>query len=281
MNKVSVIIPVYNAEAFLHETIDSVLCQTFSDFELLLLDDGSTDSSSDIIRSYADDRIKYVPCTHDFIGTLNRGFPIATGKYIAQLDHDDLMIPQRLQIQYDFMEEHPEIAACGGYMHTFGKYFTEIRLPLEHNQLVVDMLLHGPILNPTGFIRRKILTEHSIRHQRGYSYSADYKFWSEIVKIGKIANIPKILTLYRTSDNQTSIKYYAECMEGAGEIQWEMLNYFLSHLKDENEPAETVTEKFLPAIEDLNRFAFFSNRVFFLFMHELIQGLWKEGAIDL
>ncbi|MDR1583216.1 MAG: glycosyltransferase family 2 protein, partial [Prevotellaceae bacterium] len=117
---ISIIIPIYNAESFLSETIDSVLSQTFSDFELLTLDDCSTDKSAEIIKSYNDPRIRYVKCTHDFIGTLNKGLSLSRGKYIAQIDHDDMMLPYRLQTQYDFMENNPDVVACGGYMIAFG-----------------------------------------------------------------------------------------------------------------------------------------------------------------
>jgi glycosyltransferase involved in cell wall biosynthesis len=124
---ISVIIPIYNAELFLNETIDSVLSQTFSDFELLALDDGSIDNSAEIIKSYNDPRIRYVECTHDFIGTLNKGLSLSQGKYIAQIDHDDMMMPYRLQTQYDFMEENPDIVACGGYMISFERYSFEMK----------------------------------------------------------------------------------------------------------------------------------------------------------
>ena len=132
MPLVSVVIPIYNTESFLRETIDSVLCQTLSDFELILLDDGSTDHCVDIIRSYHDSRIRFIPCPHDFIGTLNRGYSEAKGKYIAQMDSDDLMMPKRLQIQYDFMEKNPHIAACGGWMRSCGERAYPICMPEIH-----------------------------------------------------------------------------------------------------------------------------------------------------
>ena len=122
---VSVLIPVYNSEKFIRETVDSVLGQTLADFEILLLDDGSADKSSEIIKSYTDIRVKYVSRTHDFIKTLNHGIDIAKGKYIALLDHDDLMLPHRLKVQYEYMEDNPFSFKPGGFIggaghgHTF------------------------------------------------------------------------------------------------------------------------------------------------------------------
>ena len=269
---ISVVIPVYNAESFLRDTIESVLCQTFRDFELLLLDDGSTDHSVDIIRSYTDPRICFIPCEHDFIGTVNQGYGRARGKYIAQLDHDDLMVPQRLQIQYRFMEEHPHIAACGGWMHCFGMRTNVIRMPLQHEQIVLDMLLHGPILNPTGFVRKQFITAHQIKHQSDYSYYADFKFWSEIAKKGQLANIPKVLTLYRTSDKQTSEKYATECQSIANKVKFEMMQYLLACIK-EDPPAWNSIQHILPVLMQLNTQNIISKPVFFRFIHELIGGV--------
>jgi glycosyltransferase involved in cell wall biosynthesis len=135
MNTITVLIPVYNAGNFIRETIDSVLCQTFQDFELLTMDDGSTDNSADIIRSYSDSRIKYVSCPHDFVSTLNKGLDMAQGKYIALLDHDDMMMPERLQTQFDYMEANPDIAACGAYMQTFGNTYYTMTYPAEHDDI--------------------------------------------------------------------------------------------------------------------------------------------------
>ena len=126
---------------FLSDTIDSVLSQTFQNFELLALDDGSTDSSKNIILSYKDDRIKYISCKHSFIDTCNKGLKLSKGKYIALIDHDDIMMPYRLDIQYRFMEEHPNVDACGGYMHSFGKHKWKMELPLKHDSLIENMLL--------------------------------------------------------------------------------------------------------------------------------------------
>ena len=274
MPEISVVIPVYNAASFLQETIDSVLCQTFSDFELLLLDDGSTDDSAGIIRSYSDPRIRFLPCSHDFAGTVSRGYSEARGKYIAQLDHDDIMMPKRLQLQYGFMEQYREIAACGGWMHCFGNHTHVIRVPLEHDRIVLNMLLHGPILNPTGFVRRQFLADHHIRHQREYSFYADYKFWLDVaVKSGKLANIPKILTLYRTSDGQATEKHLPGLAETAGKIRLEALEYICSQLTDESPLSACLKRKLIPVLMLLKEWDAVSGEVFFSFVYELVTGM--------
>ncbi|GHU64856.1 glycosyl transferase [Bacteroidia bacterium] len=230
MAVISVLMPVHNAESFIKETIDNIICQSFRDFELLVMDDGSTDSSAEIIRSYSDSRIHYELCPHNFIATLNKGIEIAQGKYIARIDHDDLMMPERLQIQYDFMEANPQIAACGACMQTFGSSSYTINVFTEHKDIVPYMILGNPMANPTAFFRRSVLMEHHIRHEEGYSFADDYKLWSEIAKVGKLANIPKILTWYRTSDKQASVLNYGPMMEASLVIRYEMVEYFLSSI---------------------------------------------------
>ena len=281
MKAITVMIPVYNSEAFIRETIDSVLCQTFTDFEILALDDGSTDDSAAIIQSFTDPRVKYVPCTHDFIGTLNKGLELADSKYIAFIDHDDMMLSYRLKTQYDFMEANPDIAASGGFMLSFGQYSTIAKVPLVHKTIIQTMLMCSPILNPTAFIRKKFLTENHIQYERGYSYSTDYKLWSEIGKIGKLANIPKILTLYRVHEEQTSMKYYSECFEGGQSVKLEMIDYFFSHLKEVDELTNAIVKDFIPAIEELGETGIFSYNTFFQLMHEMVCCLMEKGSIEI
>jgi glycosyltransferase involved in cell wall biosynthesis len=281
MTTISILLPVYNAEAFLRETMDSILGQTFPDFELLAMDDGSTDRSAEIIHSYSDPRINYVSCPHDFVSTLNRGIEMAQGKYIARIDHDDLMTPERLKIQYNFMEVHPEIAACGACMQTFGNSSYTINVLTEHNDIVQYMILGNPMANPTAFYRRSVLMEHNIRHEEGYSFADDYKLWSEIAKVGKLANIPKILTKYRTSDRQASVVNYVPMMAASTVIRYEMLQYFLLAFSPAGELDNMVAEKVLPGIEQLNDRGFFSQDTYFKFMYELIRGLSQRNCFNL
>jgi glycosyltransferase involved in cell wall biosynthesis len=281
MKPITVMIPVYNAGAFIRDTVDSVLSQTFPDFELLLLDDSSTDRSVEIIKSYNDARIRLVSCPHHFINTLNTGLESVNSKYLALLDHDDLMIPNRLKVQYEFMETNPDIDACGGYYYSFGRYSWETKVPLEHNEIIQTLLSYCCMLNTTGFVRMESLRTHGIRYRKGYSFSADYKFWSEIAKAGKITNLPKILAIHRVHNQQTSTRYAEKCRKGANKVKLEMLEYFLSHLKKGNQLAEKIDREFFPVIEELGQMGIFSENVFFQFMYELIVGLRKEGAIDL
>ena len=276
--KITVITPIYNAEAFLEETIDSVLGQTFTDFEYLLLDDGSTDNSGDIVRKYKDPRITYIRCSHDFIGTQNKGFELARGKYIAQLDHDDIMIPVRLEIQHKFMEEHPDIAACGGYMQMFGKKNYLWSTPLKHDKIIESMIAYNPVHNSTIMYRRTFLTTHGIKLERGYSYTSDYKIVSELAKAGKLENLPVVLTKYRSSDTQTTALHKKEMDIASAKIRQEMVQYFVSQFDCDNEYMRIAKDRLIPVLDRLFQSNCVKDFAYFRFMYELITGLKKHSG---
>lgn len=110
---------MYNAARFIKDCIDSVLSQSFQDLELLVVDDGSTDNSCDIVNSVRDNRIRLIRNQHDYVGSLNKLLDEAKGKYIARMDADDVMYPNRLAIQYEYMENHPDVDFIGGRMAVF------------------------------------------------------------------------------------------------------------------------------------------------------------------
>src|SRR4030067_2908226 len=116
---ISVIMPVHNGETFLREAIDSVLNQTFTDYEFIIIDDASKDTTADIIKSYTDPRINYIKNDNNFGVTrsLNIGLKLARGKYIARMDHDDVSLPERLETQAAFLNQHPEIVACNSFAY--------------------------------------------------------------------------------------------------------------------------------------------------------------------
>ncbi|MDR2036507.1 MAG: glycosyltransferase [Bacteroidales bacterium] len=281
MPAITILMPVYNASAFLRETMDSILHQTFTDFELLALDDGSTDGSAEIIQSYSDDRIQYILCPHDFISTLNCGLETARGKYIARMDHDDVMMPERLKVQYEYMEQHPETAACGSAIRMFGSQRGDIICESEHDDIVNLMIKHNPIANPSVMIRRDVLMEHNIRYRREYIFADDFKMWAEMAQAGlRLHNLPQVLLRYRRSSVQATSKYYALQQSNATVIQYEMLNYLLSCIVvDCEEKAEL--DGFLKKLEEFNEQSFFSKNVYFDFMYEFIRGLRLKGCIAL
>lgn len=281
--KVSILVPVYNAAAFIRETIDSVMTQTFKDFELLLMDDGSSDDTADIIiGTYHDSRIVYELCPHDYIATMNKGFDKAKGKYVALFDHDDVMTPKRLQIQYDYMESHPDIAACGGSMKEFGVSSNLLMSVPEYEEIILEMLARERryICNPCGFLRKEVIDRYSLRYKRGYSFNADIKYWSDILQIGKVVNLPEVLVWYRTSDKQTSRVTRIESQKAAEVIFQEHAEFFISRVMDAD-MRDKLENRLMPVLKKLADFSVFSNRRYFFFLYELINGLYRNGFINL
>ncbi len=215
---ISIIMPVYNSSQYIREAIDSIRQQTFADFELIVVDDGSIDNSVSIVNSYDDKRIRLLLNEHDFIGSLNLGVLEARGKYIARMDADDVMLADRLQKQVDYMEQHPEIHICGSWTEVFGAEEGIIRTATYHEEIVSTMLLHNAMIHPSVMIRKSVL-ENNL-YQTGYPCAEDYKLWTELASKGfRFANIPEVLLKYRRSANQVTQTRQEEMFQSTFKIQ--------------------------------------------------------------
>jgi len=205
---ISVVMPTYNDGAYLREAIDSILGQTFKDFEFIIINDGSTDDTEDIINSYRDNRIKYLKNETNCGNTVtrNRGMNAAMGKYIAIMDSDDISVPKRLAIQYEYLEKHPEIGILGGQIIFFDKnswYYTHY--PKDPAYVKSFMFFKNPVAQPTVMLRTKILSGYNLSYNTEYESGGDYDLWYRAALSGvSIANLSKILLHYRQSGNQMS-----------------------------------------------------------------------------
>jgi len=197
--KVSVLMPVYNAAPYLREAMDSILGQTYTDFEFLIINDGSTDTSEEIIQSYQDPRIIYEKNNGNLglIDTLNQGIELAKGKYIVRMDADDISLPERFARQVVFMDAQPKVGACGTAYRFFGDSDqTEVR-PADHKR-AFTLLASTPCLgHPTSMIRKEVLSNSGIRYEKAYGYAADYAFWVRISQVSRLCSLPETLLLYR------------------------------------------------------------------------------------
>ena len=209
MPKVSVLIPVYNAEDFIAETISAVLAQTFQDFELILLDDNSSDNTQKVVASFNDDRIIYRRNEQNLGISENRNklVEMARGEYVAVLDHDDICLPERLSVQVAFLDSHPEIAMVGSWFE-----LKSLKKDPWWWRAVVDMgwvwkhpltpqmkdLWHGNVMmHPTIMYRRKLFIENNIRYREEYTPAEDYDLIKQaLLKSFKLYNIPQILVRY-------------------------------------------------------------------------------------
>ena len=219
---------MYNAATHLRECVDSVLAQTFTDFELLIVDDGSTDRSGDIVRSYSDPRIRLICRPHDFITSLNTLLSEARGHYIARMDADDIMMPDRLQIQYNYLETHPEVAAvCSQAVRidSHGQPIGQIGSGMETIRITPRMMCEtNHVCNPTTMMRYDIIAPGNISYEHEYEYAEDYRFWCRVVtEIGPIDCLPQQLLHYRVSDKQVTATHWDEMMEATERIKSDLI----------------------------------------------------------
>ena len=161
MPMISVIMPVYNGEKYLCEAIDSILNQTYTDFEFIILNDGSTDKTEEIILSYDDPRIVYVKneTNLQIVKTLNKGIALAKGKYIARMDADDISLPERFEKQLKFMEQYPSIDVCGTWMRIIDKPKQVWTYPEKHEEIKAQLLFNTPLSHPTLIIKKSFFND--------------------------------------------------------------------------------------------------------------------------
>jgi glycosyltransferase involved in cell wall biosynthesis len=201
MPKITVLMPVYNAAEYIRETIDSVLSQSFTDFEFLIINDGSTDESEEIIKSYSDPRIRLVNNEKNMrlIATLNRGIELAEGEYIARMDADDICLPTRLEKQFKVMEANKDIALCGTGIKMMGKKFFQPLVISNPNTIRNVMRAFNVFFHPTVMFRTSILIENDYRYDPNYLHAEDYQLFQLMSEKFKLTNIDEPLLLYRLS----------------------------------------------------------------------------------
>jgi glycosyltransferase involved in cell wall biosynthesis len=204
--KVTVVIPVYNREKYIAAAVEGILAQTFSNFELLVIDDGSTDNSVDIVRSYSDPRLRLV-CNETNLGvpkTRNRGIELAQGEYLAFLDSDDWAYPERLAKQVAFLDSHPDYAAVGAWvvwMDEEGRTLKRIkRKALLPDEIAAQRLFQSGIENSASMARTAVLREYG--HQEDYELSEDFDLWARIAAKYKLATLPEVLVRRRIHSGQ-------------------------------------------------------------------------------
>lgn len=213
---ISVVLPVYNGAQFLREAMDSILQQSFSDFELLAIDDGSLDDSREVILSYSDPRIVFLQNKKNrgLVYTLNRGLQYARGVYIARMDQDDISLPERFIQQVKFMEQHPAIGLCGTWMETIGdRTGITIKHATDPEENKCKLLFVTVLAHPTVIFRRSILADNALRYSEDFQHAEDYEFWSRLSQQTYITNLPTILHRYRISPGQISHKYNKQQLE--------------------------------------------------------------------
>ncbi len=221
--------PVYNGASYIEEAIESILQQTFTDFEFLIIDDGSSDDSADLIASYDDIRIRLLRNQSNLglVRSLNIGIKQACGKYLARMDADDISLPHRLARQCAFMEQFPEVGVCGAWLEAFeGNTRTLWSPPLEHDRIVSTLLFESVIYHPTVMIRKTVLDCNALCYSIDYPYAEDYELWCRLSRFCRLANIGEVLLHYRLHGNSIGKLQLDGQIRSASRIRQKLLSDF-------------------------------------------------------
>jgi glycosyltransferase involved in cell wall biosynthesis len=224
--RVTVLMPVYNAAPYVAVALESILNQTYQDFEFLIIDDGSTDQSSQIISSYDDPRIRFH--TNDqnlgITRTLNKGLDLASGEYIFRMDADDISLPNRLERQVAFMDSNLDMGACGTWVETFGESVGVWRYPVAPEDVRAHLLFHNALAHPAACFRRQAFIEKGLRYDEQYLHAEDLQLWQRASEFFPIANIAEVLLKYNIHPNSISQTKQDEQAQTLRRIDKESLN---------------------------------------------------------
>lgn len=208
--KISVILGTYREPLeWIKDSIESVLNQTFSDFEIILLNDNpESEELRQFLYRYSlkDKRIKLInnPENIGIIGTFNKGIELSKGKYIARMDADDIALPNRFEIQYNFMENNPEVGVCGSFAETFGNKKRILTVPITDRDIRDNIIDRCPFIHPTVFMRSALFNFSQIRYKD--ENAEDYGLWIDLQGVTSFYNLNAILLKYRISNRQVSYK---------------------------------------------------------------------------
>ena len=207
--KISVLMPAYNTEKYISEAIESILNQTFKDFEFIIIDDGSTDRTWDIIQEYEkkDDRIVALRNVKNLGIPTNRNklVSMAKGKYIVWQDSDDISLPYRIEKQYNFMEKNPEIGICGGWLQIFNENnkLSIRKYASDDKNLRKNIFKYSPIAQPVSIIRKEILDKTN-GYDKSLKQAEDLDMSFKIGTFSEFSNLQEVLLKYRFDNNSIS-----------------------------------------------------------------------------
>lgn len=258
--------PTYNTQiSILTEAVDSILNQTFCDFEFIIIDDGSTNDTYEYLKSIPDERIKIIKndANIGITKSLNIGFRVAKGKYIARMDSDDIAFPDRFEKQYAFMESHPDVFVCGSKVIHFKNStipdiqptdqtkdrpafikkkgsqrkenieFTNIKIEdMESYRVRMLFTNPGPV-HPTAFFNHEKLIQYQIDYNEELEYAQDYDLWMRISSVGQICTLPKVLLYYRVHAGQISKAHREKQIECDQMTQRKLLEQLLDNVSEE------------------------------------------------
>lgn len=233
---VTVLLPVYNRQS-VAKTIDSILAQTFEDFELLVVDNASNDHTVDVVRSYSDKRIRLIINEENMGQTysLNRGLSLSQGKYIARIDADDIALPERLEKQYAFLESHADYGLCGcwvQYINDEDKLTLIMKMCQTDEGLRTMQKITCGMYHPAAMMRTSVLRRNNITYDPSLRMASDYYMWFRIMQYSKGQNLGEVLLYYRRGNNNEGRKHADEMYNESYRVRREICDSYANGKQD-------------------------------------------------
>ena len=242
MPQTTVLIPTYNCSKYIVPAVKSVLAQKYTDYELLILDDGSTDNTEEIVSKISDSRIVYLKNSSNkgIVYTLNKGIDLAKGEYIARLDADDIVLGNRLQVQTDFLSKNPDYGIVGGWYQVTnenGKIIDTVEGVTNCSSAQLGLLFRNQFAHSVVTMRTDLAKQ--LKYDPEFQYCEDYDLWVRFAEVSKVTNLPAYYLSYR---------WYSEnsCNRKQKELKQAMLD-LLSRELDKIEVEHTAEELMLHA----------------------------------
>lgn len=233
MPRLTVLMPTYNVAPWVEEAIQSVLNQTYRDFELLVVDDGSTDDTLEHVRSIQDERIR-IAAFPDNVGlaeNLNRGLDLIKTELVARMDGDDIAEPDWLETGIKVLDSYPDIDICSFGFQFFGTKTSLVRFPELHEDSKAQMLFGCTVIVPV--LRRSVYTDNNLRYRTDTFPAEDYSLWARAYRLAKVYNVQRTLFHYRTHATQISTARRQAQIEKSNEVRLQMLEWLSSDFSDE------------------------------------------------
>ena len=271
MLKISVVMPVYNAERYLKEAIDSILNQTYANFELIIINDGSTDGSDGIVRNYTDSRIVYLKNDGNkgLVYTLNRGISLAKGEYIARMDSDDIALPGRFGKQVEYLDNNVSVGICAMGIEQIGgldgiRYFSE-----RSEEIAADLLFQCAVCHPTVMIRKSMLSDYHLAYDPNYEKAEDYRLWCQAITKLKIVTLREVGIKYRIHENQVTQKFSKVQNNASNKVRKQYLKDLgVSASKQEIDNFNKACNKDISNRKQLNNYIRFGERICAELVHD-------------
>lgn len=269
---ISVLLPVYNAEEYIQEAISSILNQTYKEFELIIINDCSTDKSLEIINSFKDKRIKTFSNKKNLgiVESLNKAISYSSGDFIARMDADDISLPNRLITQLTYILAH-NIDVCGSGMFYINRNKLIILFPNSHIELEKILLFYSCLYHPTIFAKTEVFKR--LKYEKKYQYAEDYRLWTKFIMNNfKIANFPEKLLGYRFSKQQISNQKKEEQRLISNKISHEYFLYILNKYRN-NFKYRIALKKIERNYDDTNKNLkdLYIYAIFFKYLYESIE----------